>query len=65
MKGWITVESVFHNFLLGQVVAVQVLFSGNGPKAAIENTRNLISCTLKKAKTTIPYWMHIKSLISI
>ena len=50
MKGWITVKNAFHNFLLGQVVAAQVLFSGKGiticmaPKAAIENIKNLISC---------------------
>ena len=73
MKEWITVKITFHTFLLGQVVAVQVLFSGKGitspmaPKAAIETIKNIIiSCTFKKkAKTIIPCWMHIKWLISI
>lgn len=73
MKEWITVKSTFHTFLLGQLVAVQVLFSGKGitspmaPKAAIETIKNIIiSCTFKKkAKTIIPCWMHIKWLISI
>ena len=55
MKEWITVKITFHTFLLGQVVAVQVLFSGKGitspmaPKAAIETIKNIIiSCTFKK-----------------
>ena len=55
MKEWITVKSTFHTFLLGQLVAVQVLFSGKGitspmaPKAAIETIKNIIiSCTFKK-----------------
>ena len=58
MKEWITVKSIFHTFFLGQVVAVQVLFSGKGitspmaPKAAIETIKNIIiSCTFKKKKS--------------
>ena len=71
MKEW-TVKSVFYDFLIGQVVIMQILFSVKGitrhmvPKTAVENIKNLIiSCTEKGSQDNHLLLDNVKRLKSI